>query len=555
MLNRTTADLILHSVLTIMRSDELSTSDIPTFPVLGKYLEHWNQLFPDLEAVVFNDRRMTFQQLNETVDRFSKALISLGVRKGDRIVTLLSQGPEFVIVFLGCSRIGAITVPLDIRYKKNEIESLCAQVEPKLIVYGHPNSAKAIGELQPTFKHVEHLIFSRGCEALPGALNLEELLHKNFTELDDKLRQMKNDVREDDDIIVIFTGGTTGIPKGAVLSHKNVIGMGVIGHKSWDLNHSARVLLPFSPSHAAGSTEILSQAIISGVTMVILGHFRPDSALEFIHNEKVTHVGQVPTMYAMEFSLPDFEKYDLSSVRCLQAGGEIISPELLIKILKLGKRFINEYGLTEADAISCTDPQDSPEKLMRMGYVGKPHSCIEVGIVDHERKPLPTMQHGEIAVRGPIVCKGYYRMPDETKACFDNEGWFYTGDIGYLDKNGLLYIAGRKKDIIRTGSYTVLPKEIEDVLLSDPRVQLVGVVGVPDPIFGEVSWAFVMSKQGASIAPEELRNLCADKLADYKVPNKVILVSSLPLTRLGKVATAQLKEEARKLKLAETGTR
>ena len=526
-------------------------SDVPTFSVVWKYLEHWSHVIPTLEAVVFKDRRISYEQLNETADLFAKALISFGVKKGDRVGTLFNPGPEFLTVFFGSSKIGAVTVPLDVRCKKDEIRHLCTITQPKVIVCGDQASACELAELRPLLEHVEHFIFAGGCELIAGGVTLEEALRDRRMGLSERLGQMKKDVYENDDLMIVFTGGTTGVPKGARLSHKNFISMNVRAHEVFNLNHSDRLLVHLPPSHVGGVMDMMTQALVSGITMVTLEHFRPDSALQLIEKEKVTIFGQVPTMFAMEFGLPNFNKYDLSSVRLIMAAGEMTSPELMAKILSLGKRFGISYGCTEADGVTYTRPEDPPEKLMGTGYVGKPLRDVEVRIVDEKRKTAAVMQHGEIAIRGPTVCKGYYKMPEETAASFDEEGWFYTGDIGYLDNNGGLYLVGRKKQIIRTGSYTVLPKEIEDVLASDPRVLLASVVGVPDSIYGEVGWAFIVPKQGTNITSDELQRLCVERLADYKVPRKLIIRDSLPTTRLGKVAIAQLKEEATELKLAE----
>jgi len=526
-------------------------SDVPTFSLLWEYLEHWAHVLPALEAVVFKDRRTSYEQLNETADTFAKALIRFGVKKGDRVVTLFNPGQEFLTVFFGSSKIGAVTVPFDVRYKKDEIRHLCTITQPKVIVCGEQASARELVELQPSLEHVERFVFAGGCELIARGVTLQEALRDRRTDLNETLDRMKNDVLENDDLMIVFTGGTTGVPKGARLSHRNFISMNVRAHEIFNLNHSDRLLVHLPPSHVGGVMDMMTQSLVSGITMVILEHFRPDSALQLIEKEKVTIFGQVPTMFAMEFGLPNFSKYDLSSVRLIMAAGEMTSPELMAKILSLGKLFGISYGCTEADGMTYTRPEDPPEKLMGTGYVGKPLRDVEVRVVDQERRTIAAMRHGEVAVRGPTVCKGYYKMPEETAASFDNQGWFYTGDMGYLDNDGGLYLVGRKKQIIRTGSYTVLPKEIEDVLASDPRVLLASVVGVPDSIYGEVSWAFVVPRQGANITPDELQRRCVERLADYKIPKKLIIRDSLPITRLGKIAIAQLKEEATKLKLAE----
>jgi acyl-CoA synthetase (AMP-forming)/AMP-acid ligase II len=508
-----------------------------------------------LPAIVFNERNISYSELNEATDRFAKALINLGVEKGDKVLTILPQRPEYVISFLGASKMGAVTVPMDVRYREAELMHLCSIIEPKIIVsipqYRNYDFAAVLDELKPELRSIKCYIIVGRSDALTGALDFESLLDKEYNHLENELEGRKKALNEDDDLIIIFTAGTTGRPKGAILSHKNAVQMNLAVHEKFEIQQGDRILLHLPPSHVGGSTDIITQSIVSGITMVILEHFRPDEALKLIEKERVTILGQVPTMYAMEFGLPDFEKYDLSSLRVLVVSGEMVPQDLMKKILELDKPVLNAYGCTEADSVTFTDIRDSEEKLMRQGYVGKPLPGFEVKMVDRDRKVLPVNQVGEVAIRGPIVCKGYYKMPEETALVFDVEGWFYTGDLGFLDEEGCLHLVGREKKIIRTGGYTVIPDEIENVLMLHPKVHLAAVVGVPNKLFGEVGWAFVVPRPGAHLTPEELLNLCKEKLADYKVPRRIIFKDSLPLTRLGKVASSQLKEEAKRMSEVE----
>ena len=530
-------------------------SEIPLYPLLWQYLEHWASLFPNLPAIVFNERTISYGELNKMTDRFAKALISLGINKGDRVLTILPQRPEFTILFLGACKIGAITVPMDIRYKKEEIRHLSHVIEPKVIVsidqFRGNDFATILDELKLELSYVKYYVLVGESESLPTALSFDYLLSNDYKQLEQELKRRKRSLRDEDDLIIVFTGGTTGKPKGAILSHKNVVSMNLGKQTAWKLSHDDRMLVHLPPSHVGGSTDSIAQAIVSGVTMVMLDYFRPDDTLKIIEKEKVTILGQVPTMYRMEFSLPDFEKYDLSSLRLLWVSGDKISSDLLEKMFKLCKPVVISYGCTEADGVTVTRVEDSKKILKRPGYVGKPCQGYKIKIVDENRKILPPKNVGEIAIRGPIVSKGYYKMPEETANCFDSEGWFYTGDLGFLDRNGRLYITGRKKEIIRTGSYTVLPKEIEDVLIVHPKVQLAAVVGVPDKIYGEVVWAFVVPKQGAKLTTEELKNLCTKKLSDYKIPRRFLIRDSIPMTRTGKIARKELVDEARNIKEKE----
>jgi acyl-CoA synthetase (AMP-forming)/AMP-acid ligase II len=424
---------------------------------------------------------------------------------------------------------------------------LCSIIEPKIIVsipqYRNYDFAAVLEKLKPELRSVKCYITIGRSDALKGALDFESLLEGEYDHLENELKGRKKALNEDDDLIIIFTAGTTGRPKGAILSHKNAVQMNLAVHEKFGFLQGDKILLHLPPSHVGGSTDIITQSIVSGITMVILEHFRPDDALKLIEKERVTILGQVPTMY------------DLSSLRVLMVSGEMVPRDLMKKILKLGKPVLNAYGCTEADGVTFTDINDSEEKLLRPGYVGKPLPGFEVKIVDRDRKVLSVNQVGEVAIRGPIVCKGYYKMPEENALAFDAEGWFYTGDLGFLDEEGCLYLVGREKKIIRTGAYTVIPNEVENVLMSNPNVNVAAVVGVPNRLFGEVVWAFVVPKPGSHLTPEELLNFCKEKLADYKVPKRIIFKESLPLTRLGKVAYSELKEEAKRMsELEETQT-
>ena len=501
------------------------------FDYLWQYVDYWSEVDRNYPAIKFQGEEISYGELKDKVDRLSASLLNLGVEKGDRITTVLPMRPEYVYTFLACSKIGAICVPMDVRYRTAELRRFLGHVKPKVVVAidsFKDNDIKGIlMDIRGEIGNPE--IFFLNSEPKFQDLLKSEPIEKAVPQ------------SPDDDILIIFTGGTTGVPKATLLSHRNVISMAIgeleglikyLGNKEERMNF----LVHLPPSHVGGTTELLATGIINGAKMVLIDHWRPDVVLKEMIEEKIPFFGGVPTMYALIFSL----NVSLPPVELCVTAGEKLNPELLKRMMSWCKKIAVGYGSTEtAGFVTFSLPEDDPQKFAE-GYVGVPFEGVDIKIVDDQGRELGDGEIGEILVKGPMVSKGYFNQPEETEKGF-REGYWVSGDLGYK-KGNELYIVGRKKEIIRVGSYTVLPTEVEEVAMRNPKVAMAAAIGVPHEIYGEVVWLVVVPKPGESISEDEILEACKKELADFKVPRKVLIRDSVPMTRLGKVDRIRLKE-------------
>jgi len=528
--------------------------EIPKFDFLWQYVEHWASIDPKFPAMRFQNKTYTSKDFNELSDKLAQAFLSFALEKGDRVVTILPCSPEFILTYMAASRIGAITVPMDVQYKIADLRKLIPHADPRIIVainkFEQNNLAGTLKELSPEFGEMKYIIVGPSEIGTP----FEEAL-KPKKNLSKELEQVKTSQTPEDDILIIFTGGTTGVPKAVLLSHKNVVSMcyeeysklaSIIDPKGTAGRIRNLVNLPVS--HVGGTIEFIGTGIVGGMEMLIQDHWSPYPVMQAIQKEKLPLMGGVPTMYKILLSLPDLKRYDLSSLKVAVLSGEKVSLELLQGIKsRICPTIVNAYGSTEAGAeVTFTEPSDDIQKLAE-GYVGKPLPGVKIRIADEKGNQLSPGKVGEIIVRAPMTSKRYFKMPEEDKKGFTKDGFCKTGDLGYLDKQGGLYITGRMKEIIRVGSYTVLPAEIEEVVVKHPKVALAAAIGVPDEKYGEVVWLVVGPQLGEKVDEKELMELCKKELAEFKVPRRIIIYplnpADLPITRIGKVDRVRLKKE------------
>jgi acyl-CoA synthetase (AMP-forming)/AMP-acid ligase II len=380
------------------------------------------------------------------------------------------------------------------------------------------------------------------------------LLEKDY-ELTSELENRRKELELDDGALIIFTGGTTGVPKAALLTHRNIahasyLEASYIHEKGVPLGLKPRfkMINAFPPSHVGGSVEILGTIIVAGCEIVLQEQWNPYNILRATRKWKLQLVGGVPTMFAITLSLPDLDQFDLTSLVLAIVSGEKLSMELLTGMRdKICPNILNAYGSTESGPeVTFTDIGDPLEELAN-GYIGHLLPEQKIKIVDEEDKEVPPGEIGEMLFKGSLTIPGYYKMPNENKATFTQDGWCRSGDLGYIAKDGRIYIKGRKKFIIRVGSYTVLPSEVESAVIEHDKVAMAAAVGVPDKIYNELVWLAIVPETGEIIDEEEIIELCKNQLADFKVPKKVVIRKELPLTRLAKVdrptLLKQLNEE------------
>jgi acyl-CoA synthetase (AMP-forming)/AMP-acid ligase II len=348
----------------------------------------------------------------------------------------------------------------------------------------------------------------------------------------------------------LYTSGSTGKPKGVIHTHRSIVENIKVEVEKFYFDEKSRGLLHFPINHVAADVEIGFGAIMSGGCIVCMDKFDPAETLKVIEKEKITHIGQVPVMFLLEFKQPEFWSCDFSNVKAFVWAGAA-APKIMIDLLKpicekSGAKLITGYGSTEVCGfITYTGKDDDVETLLKTA--GKIAEPFELKIVDSKRRELPAGEIGEIACRGPFLMKGYYNKPEETARVIDSEGWYYTTDLAFKDERGYIHITGRLSEMFKTGGENVYPREVEEAIETHSAVLFAAVIGVPDEIYQEVGWAFVMPTPGQNVTEEDLRALCKSTLANFKAPKKFFIRPLLPLLASGKVNKMALKEEIREM--------
>jgi long-chain acyl-CoA synthetase len=477
---------------------------------------------PAALALVCDEVRWSFGQLAELVGRVAGCMKGgCGVKKGDRVAVVLNNCPEFVVLYLAVTSLGAVFVPLNARLKSEELLPQLLKAEPVVLIVGRDTW----GEVEPIIGRVTTLRhkFMVGGSG-PGVEPFEGLLESTGVG-----PIPAEDLEEGDLCSIIFTSGTTGKPKGVMITHRNVVNTAqacakVFGSTSEDVD---LIMVPLF--HVTGLHTQLAKSLYLGSTTVLMKSFKAEKALRMIEKERVTLSISVPTIYWLMLLSPDFPKADLTSFRTIVYGGAPCPPELIVKLQKAFPHasLINAGGLTEGTSLQYALPPE--DALRKAGSVGFPTPCTEARIVDESGRDVPSGEVGELILKGAGIAKGYWEDPLETARTF-REGWLYTGDLARVDEEGYLWLMDRKKDMIIRGGENIYSIEVENVLYAFPKILEAAVVGIPDPIFGEQVKAFVVLKEGERATEQEIREFCSQHLADYKVP-KVIEILKEPLPR------------------------
>jgi acyl-CoA synthetase (AMP-forming)/AMP-acid ligase II len=536
------------------RDYDIPKFDVPHFDYYWQYVDYWGTIDPAFPSLREGDRTITAGELGRMAGRLAQGLIHLGVRKGDRIVSIIPTGINFVLMLVASSLVGAILVPMDVKFRTRDLEHFLSLARPSLIAsvtgvkdFNHVEKLKGLGD---QFRGITKVLVGSG----EFGYSFEDLLTKNF-DLDEELLRRKQSLSPQDGSLIIFTGGTTGVPKAALLNHINTTFMSYIEYGFFrrtltQIGVTGRIksLAALPPSHVGGTVELLGMPLVGGFEIILMDDWSPYKVLEVTARENIPWMGGVPTMYAILLSLPDLDKFDLSGVRLAALGGERVSLELAEGIKKrIAPTIVCGYGSTEAgSAVSYTEPGDDIASIDE-GYVGKPFATVKLKVVDEKGKQLPARQPGELIIGGPLVIPGYYNMPEEDKAGFTAEGWCKTGDLAYLTEDDGIYIKGRIKQIIRVGSYTVLPTEIEEAAMQYQNVGLSAAIGVPDKIYGEVVWLYVAPVWGTQVDVDGLMAYLSENLAKFKVPRRIVIKDDIPITRIGKSDRTKLRNEVLKL--------
>ena len=518
--------------------------------LIWHFVRKWADKFPDKEALIFGDRRITYKEFyNKTLD-VAKLLLELGVKKGDRVVTLSAARDEFLYIYMASAMVGAIWYGLNPRYTRDEFLYLVGDARPKVgfvvrnydaLMRDYKDDMLAVKAANPELEHL--VIIDNPWE---GTLNWSQELDKDRKHLDAALKKRIKEVSEHDPTLIIYTSGTTGKPKGALLTHRNIIASAAAQNNHFIAHSNKRgegkLLIHFPINHVACAVELVMGGLHWGSSIVLMDRFDPAGTLKMIQQEKITFFGQVPAMFMLEFLLPDFDNYDLSSIKTFIWAGSAAPEGMVRKLAKTGATLMTGYGQTEnAGFITYTQPADSIYDLIQTA--GKCDPAFELKIMDNTGKEVPRGQVGEIWMRGDLVMKGYWNRPEATAETITRDGWLKSGDLATMDDHGYIRIVGRTKEMFKSGGENIYPREIEAVIEQHPNVAFVSVIPIPDDTWQEVGKAFVMPIPGKNVDAEELRELCRKHLANYKVPKQFEVRPILPLLVSGKVNRLALVEE------------
>ncbi|MBO8164485.1 MAG: long-chain fatty acid--CoA ligase [Brevibacillus sp.] len=536
--------------------------EYPRVP-LTHFLEQSAKDFPNHNALYFMGRRMTYSQLLSYSYQFANALLKRGVKKGDRVAIMLPNSPQAVISYYGALFAGAIVVQTNPLYTERELLHQLGDSGAEVIVtldllYERVMNVKSstalkriiltsMGEFLPFIKKLFYPLVQRRQGQKPrveyggGVEALSALLAES------EATPVQVEVDPDEDLALLqYTGGTTGVAKGVMLTHSNLVANAVqtlaIIYKLKKGQERILGALPFF--HVYGMTTVMNLGIQLAAEIILIPRFDVKEILKTIHRVKPTVFPGAPTMYIALINHPDLKKYDLSSIEACVSGSAPLPVEVQQRFEALtGGRLVEGYGLTESSPVTHSNPIWGHRIS---GSIGLPWPDTDCRIVDPATgEDLPQGEVGELAVKGPQVMRGYWNRPEDTAAVL-RDGWLLTGDMAYMDEKGYFYIVDRKKDMIIAGGYNIYPREVEEVLFEHPAVLEAAVVGVPDPYRGETVKVFIVLKPGHSVSEEELDAFCRKRLAAYKVPRIYEYRSELPKTMVGKVLRRQLQEESRK---------
>ncbi|GBF33053.1 long-chain-fatty-acid--CoA ligase [Desulfocucumis palustris] len=536
------------------------------YPDISVYqlLERSEGKYPDNTATIFMGGKMTFRQLKNKVDRFAAALHHIGIKKGDRVVIMLPNCPQAVISYYAVLRLGAVAVMTNPLYMERELSHQLRDADSETIIF--------LDLLYPKINKVKddtplkNFIVTGIKDFLPFPLNLIYPFKAKkdgqwvdipagqgitgFKSLIDKYppNPPAVDINPKEDLALLqYTGGTTGLSKGAMLTHGNLVA-NVMQVSAWwpEVRQGKEILLAALPFfHVYGMTVAMNFCVYNAAAMILVPRFEINNVLKLIQKYRATLFPGAPTMYVAVNSHPEIKKYDLSSIRLCLSGAAPLPVEVRDKFEEItGGRLLEGYGLTETSPVTHSNPVNDQRYVGSIGFPLPDTRCKLVDIETGQDEVGPG-QPGELCIYGPQVMKGYWNMPEETAKCLQN-GWLHTGDIAQVDDKGLYYIVDRKKDLVIAGGYNIYPREVEEVLYEHPKVKEAVVAGVPDKYRGETLKAYIILKDNETASDQEIIKFCQERLAKYKVPKKIEFRQELPKTMVGKILRRVLVEEERK---------
>ena len=531
---------------------------------VGGLLDHIAGKYPDGDALIYRERnlRYSWSQFNERCRLIAKGLLKMGVKKGDNLSIWAYNVPEWVVLQFASAKIGAVLVTVNTSYKSAELEYILNQSDSSTLFmvrsFKDTDYVATVNEVVPELAaaapcrlktaklpFLKNVVFI-GDETPAGMLNFAEIVKMGAAVSDAELAAVESTLDRHEVINMQYTSGTTGFPKGVMLTHYNVVNNGFNIGECMKFTEKDRLCIPVPFFHCFGCVLGVMACVTHGTAMVPIEIFDPLKVLQTIEKEKCTAVHGVPTMFIAELEHPEFDRFDLKTLRTGIMAGSNCPIEVMKKVIS--KMHATEitiaYGQTESSPVITQTRTDDAIEL-RVATVGRALPDVEVKIVDIETgETLPPGKQGELCTRGYLVMKGYYKMPDETAKAIDAEKWLHTGDLAIMDENGYCKITGRIKNMIIRGGENIYPREIEEFLYTHPKISDIQIYGVPDRKYGEQVMAAIILKKGVAMTEGEVHAYCQDKIANYKIPKYVKFVESYPMTASGKIQKFKMRDMA-----------
>ncbi len=514
---------------------------------IGQLLDDRAEEYPDEEAIIFEDRRITYEELNEKAERLANFLMKRGIGRDDKVAIYLPNVPEWIVAWFAVPKIGAVVVPTDPWYKGGEIEYMFNDSDTKAVItteeYGKYNFLDVLEDKATELDKLETLVMIDGESEEFESFSFEEAYEKGKEWRDDEEYLERKEGTEPDDVtFILYTSGTTGKPKGVMLSHYQIVKNAHDQGEILETTDEDKLVIPVPFTHCFGNVMSITLMAVFGGTMIPLVDFEPHKALELVEKEEATMIHGVPTMFIRELEALKEEDYDTSSLRTGIMAGSSCPVETMKSVINdMGCNVLITYGLTEASpGVTMTRLDDSVKD--RVETVGTVMPDQEVKIVDDEGNEVPSGETGELLVKGYNVMKGYYNKPEATEKTIE-DSWLHSGDLAVMDERGYVEIVGRKKDMVIVGGLNVYPREIEEYLIEHPEIQEVAVVGVPDEELGEVIAAAVVPTEDGDITEQDVVDFLYGEVASAKVPRYAEITDNLPVSGRGKVQKFRLREQ------------
>jgi long-chain acyl-CoA synthetase len=485
---------------------------------------------PDKPMLIFQHEAYTFKKMDELSARLAAGLASLGVGKGDVVSIGIPNGPEVVVSFLAVARLGAVAVPLNIMLKEKELAYIFKD-RPVKAAITFPAHAEIMGRLrQQGMSTPRAVVAGEGC--LPDGLSYRTLLEQDASSVP------LGPVETDDTFLTVYTSGTTGEPKGVMLTHGNALSVARAVAEFQHRSENDREVCFFPLTHITGIVNFIVDSLTIGAAIILQKRFDADDYLENFSRYQCTVMGAVTPVFQAVLASPRLKETDVSHLRLITSGGASLPVDLYQKLKdRFGVPILEMYGMTENAATLTSNTMETQKE----GSVGIPLPGMSIRVVGENDQNLPPGEVGEVLAQGPGIMKGYYNKPELTQKALRG-GWYHTGDLGRLDEDGFLYIVDRKDDMINAGAFKIYPRDVEEVLYTHPAVRDCAVIGVPDDRLGQAPIAFVVVFKDAAPTADELKAFCRDRIANYKVPRRFLFVGELPRTAQGKIMKRLLKE-------------